>query len=206
MQVNVTTATGEAAGKVLELADTAFACPFNEPLVHQAVTAYLAGARAGTRAQKTRAQVRGGGAKPWRQKGTGRARAGSIRSPLWRGGGKAFAATPADHRQKLNKKMYRAALRAILSELLRQERLRVVEDFSLDSHKTRDLVARLRALGLEDVAIVTVAPDERLQLAARNLPRVEVLAVSAVNPVTLIRHEQVLMTAEAVKQLEARLA
>ena len=206
MQVNVTTATGEAAGKVLELADTAFACPFNEPLVHQAVTAYLAGARAGTRAQKTRAQVRGGGAKPWRQKGTGRARAGSIRSPLWRGGGKAFAATPADHRQTLNKKMYRAALRAILSELLRQERLRVVEDFSLDSHKTRDLVARLRALGLEDVAIVTVAPDERLQLAARNLPRVEVLAVSAVNPVTLIRHEQVLMTAEAVKQLEARLA
>ncbi len=206
MQVNVTTATGEAAGKVLELADTAFACPFNEPLVHQAVTAYLAGARAGTRAQKTRAQVRGGGAKPWRQKGTGRARAGSIRSPLWRGGGKAFAATPSDHRQKLNKKMYRAALRAILSELLRQERLRVVEDFNLDSHKTRDLVARLRALGLEDVAIVTVSPDERLQLAARNLPRVEVLAVSAVNPVTLIRHERVLMTVEVVKQLEARLA
>ncbi len=206
MQVNVTTATGEAAGKVLELADTAFACPFNEPLVHQAVTAYLAGARAGTRAQKTRAQVRGGGAKPWRQKGTGRARAGSIRSPLWRGGGKAFAATPSDHRQKLNKKMYRAALRAILSELLRQERLQVVEDFNLDSHKTRDLVARLQALGLEDVAIVTVAPDDRLQLAARNLPRVEVLAVSAVNPVTLIRHERVLMTVEVVKQLEARLA
>ncbi|HHH36352.1 MAG TPA: 50S ribosomal protein L4 [Gammaproteobacteria bacterium] len=205
MELNLTTATGKASSKTLEVSEATFASPFNEPLVHQAVVAYLAGARAGTRAQKTRAQVRGGGAKPWRQKGTGRARAGSIRSPIWRGGGKAFAAVPASYRQKLNKKMYRAAIRSILSELVRQERLVVVDKFAVDGPKTKALVSKLQALGLTDVVIVTVDPDDNLYLAVRNLPWAEVVDVAEVNPVTLIRHERVLMTADAVKKLEERL-
>ncbi len=205
MELNLTTATGKASSKALEVSDATFASPFNEALVHQAVTAYLAGARAGTRAQKSRSQVRGGGAKPWRQKGTGRARAGTIRSPIWRGGGKTFAAVPANYSQKLNKKMYRAAMRSILSELLRQERLLVVDKFAVEVAKTKELVSKLAALGLTDVVIVAVEPDDNLYLAVRNLPWAEVVDVSAVDPVTLIRHEKVLMTADAVKKLEERL-
>ena len=205
MELNLTTATGKASSKALEVSDATFASPFNEALVHQAVTAYLAGARAGTRAQKSRSQVRGGGAKPWRQKGTGRARAGTIRSPIWRGGGKTFAAVPANYSQKLNKKMYRAAMRSILSELLRQERLLVVDKFAVEAAKTKELVSKLAALGLTDVVIVAVEPDDNLYLAVRNLPWAEVVDVSAVDPVTLIRHEKVLMTADAVKKLEERL-
>ncbi|MFQ5487454.1 MAG: 50S ribosomal protein L4 [Gammaproteobacteria bacterium] len=205
MELNLTTATGKASSKALEVSEATFASPFNEALVHQAVTAYLAGARAGTRAQKTRSQVRGGGAKPWRQKGTGRARAGTIRSPIWRGGGKTFAAVPANYSQKLNKKMYRAAMRSILSELLRQERLLVVDKFAVEATRTKELVAKLGALGLSDVVIVTVEPDDKLYLAVRNLPWAEVIDVAAVDPVTLIRHEKVLMTADAVKKLEERL-
>ncbi len=206
MELNLTTATGKASSKALEVSEATFASPFNEALVHQAVTAYLAGARAGTRAQKSRSQVRGGGAKPWRQKGTGRARAGTIRSPIWRGGGKTFAAVPANYTQKLNKKMYRAAMRAILSELLRQERLLVVDKFAVEAAKTKELVSKLGALGLDDVVIVAVEPDDNLYLAVRNLPWAEVIDVAAADPVTLIRHEKVLMTADAVKKLEERLA
>ncbi len=205
MELNLTTATGKASSKALDVSEVTFASPFNEALVHQAVTAYLAGARAGTRAQKTRAQVRGGGAKPWRQKGTGRARAGTIRSPIWRGGGKTFAAVPANYSQKLNKKMYRAAMRSILSELLRQERLLVVSEFAVEAAKTKELVDKLSALGLSDVVIVAVEPNDNLYLAVRNLPWAEVIDVAAVNPVTLVRHEKVLMTADAVKKLEERL-
>ncbi len=205
MELNLMTATGEASGQALQVSDVTFGSPFNEALVHQAVTAYLAGARAGTRAQKTRAQVRGGGAKPWRQKGTGRARAGSIRSPIWRGGGKAFAAVPADYRQKLNKKMYRAAMRSILSELVRQDRLLVMESFGVEAPRTKELAGKLAALGLTDVVIVTVDPDDKLYLAVRNLPWAEVADAAVVDPVTLIRREKVLMTAEAVKKLEERL-
>ncbi|HFQ91311.1 MAG TPA: 50S ribosomal protein L4 [Chromatiales bacterium] len=205
MQLNMITATGESAAGALEVSDLVFGSAFNEPLVHQAVTAYLAGGRAGTRAQKTRAQVSGGGAKPWRQKGTGRARAGTSRSPIWRGGGKAFAAVPANHAQKLNKKMYRAAMRSIFSELNRLERLVVVDAFAAETEKTREMVARLKALGLEDVAIVCVDPDDKLYLSVRNLPWAEVVDVDAIDPVTLLRREKVLITADAVKKLEERL-
>lgn len=191
----------------ISVSEDNFASPFNEALVHQVVTAYMAGARAGTRAQKTRAEVRGGGIKPWRQKGSGRARAGSIRSPLWRGGGKTFAAVPADYSQKVNRKMYRAAMRAILSELLRQERLLVVEDIGVNEPKTRTLIARLAELGIEGrVLLVVEEIDEAVYLAARNLHTVEVIDTASIDPVSLIRFDRVLMSAPALRKVEERLA
>jgi len=188
------------------VSDATFGRAFNEALVHQVVTAYLAGARRGTRAQKTRAQVRGGGIKPWRQKGTGRARAGTIRSPLWRGGGVTFAAVPADHSQKVNKKMYRGAMRAILSELVRQERLVLVDEFALDAPKTKQLVGKLTDLGLQEALIVTANPDDNLYLASRNVYGVGVLDVRNVDPVALIGFDKVVMTVAAVRSLEEWLA
>lgn len=193
-------------GQAVEVADRAFAAPWNEALVHQAVTAYFAGGRAGSRAQKSRADVRGGGRKPWRQKGTGRARAGTIRSPIWRGGGVTFAARPRSYDQKLNRKMYRAALRSILSELVREERLTVVASFSLDAPKTRDLAAKLKELGLEDVLIVTGDEDRNLTLASRNLRRVGTMPAGRVDPVSLIAFSRVLVTEPALRSIEARLA
>lgn len=191
----------------VQVADETFAREFNESLVHQVVVAYMAAGRAGTKAQKTKAEVRGGGIKPWRQKGTGQARAGSIRSPIWVGGGRAFAAKPRDFTQKVNRKMYRGAVRSILSELARQERLNVVEDLQLEAPKTKMLLGQLKQLGLgEDVLVLTAAYDEKLELAARNLPYVDVLPVTAVDPVSLVRHDRVLATLGAVRLLEERLA
>jgi large subunit ribosomal protein L4 len=194
--------SGKEAGGTVQVSDEAFGREFNEALVHQVVTAYMAGARSGTRAQKTRSEIRGGGQKPWRQKGTGRARAGTSRSPLWRGGGVTFAARPQDHSQKVNKKMYRAALRSILSELVRQDRLVIVEDLQVSAPKTKDLVGKLRDLGLQDVLVVTEEGDENLYLAARNLYKVGVCDVAAVDPVSLIGFEKVLMTVGAVRRVE----
>ncbi|MFZ5594548.1 MAG: 50S ribosomal protein L4 [Pseudomonadota bacterium] len=192
---------GESAG-MIQVSDATFGRPFSESLVHQVVTAYLAGARAGTHAQKTRSQVRGGGAKPFKQKGSGRARAGTIRSPLWRKGGKIFAAVPGDYSQKVNKKMYRSAISAILSELLRQERLLVVDSFSVDSPKTRELLAKLKAADLSNVLIVTDNVDANLELAARNLINVEVTDTRHADPVSLVGFEKVLMTVGALRQFE----
>jgi large subunit ribosomal protein L4 len=190
----------------LTVSETTFGREFNEALVHQVVVAYAAGARQGTRAQKTRSEVSGGGAKPWRQKGTGRARAGTIRSPIWRTGGVTFAAKPQDHSQKVNKKMYRGAMKSILSELVRQERLIVVDNFSVEAPKTKELVAKLKELELNDVLIVTGEVDENLFLAARNLYKVDVRDASGIDPVSLIAFNKVLMTAAAVKQVEEMLA
>ena len=186
--------------------ETTFGRDFNEALVHQVVVAYAAGARQGTRAQKTRSEVSGGGAKPWRQKGTGRARAGTIRSPIWRTGGVTFAAKPQDHSQKVNKKMYRGAMKSILSELIRQERLIVVDNFSVEAPKTKELLAKLNELQLNDVLIVTGEVDENLFLAARNLYKVDARDVAGIDPVSLIAFDKVLMTADAVKQVEEMLA
>lgn len=193
-------------GAAVELSDTAFGREFNEALVHQVVTAYLAGARQGTRAQKTRAEVSGGGIKPWRQKGTGRARAGSIRSPIWRGGGRAFAAKPQDWSQKVNRKMYRGAMQCILAELVRQERLILVEDLTLSAPKTKELIAKLSELNAPRALIVTKEVDENLYLAARNIPHVNVLGTSEVDPVSLIAFDKVIMSVEAAKQFEEALA
>ena len=190
----------------LEVSDATFGREFNEALVHQVVVAFGAGARQGTKAQKTRAEVRGGGKKPWRQKGTGRARAGTIRSPIWVGGGRAFAAKPRDFDQKVNKKMYRGAIQSILSELVRQERLIVVESFGVEAPKTKELLAKLNEYGLTDVLIVTPEVDENLFLASRNLYKVDVRDVQGIDPVSLIAFDKVLITADAVKQLEEALA
>jgi large subunit ribosomal protein L4 len=195
---------GSAGG--LEVSDRNFAAPFNEALVHQVLTAYRAGGRAGTKAQKTRAEVRGGGAKPWRQKGTGQARAGTTRSPIWVGGGRAFAARPRDFSQKVNRKMYRAAIRGMLSELVREERLVVIGELALAQARTRDLVAKLKALGLDHVLIVVDKYDEKLCLAARNIPRVDVIEAREVDPLSLVSYEKVLATAAAVRGLEERLS
>ena len=194
------------AQSALEVSEATFGREFNEALVHQVVVAFGAGARQGSRAQKTRSEVRGGGKKPWKQKGSGRARAGTIRSPIWRSGGVAFAAKPQDHSQKVNKKMYRGAIQSILSELVRQDRLIVVEQFSVESPKTKDLLSKLAALELKDVLIVTSEVDENLFLSARNLYKVDVRDVQGIDPVSLIAFEKVLMTAAAVKQLEEALA
>lgn len=189
--------------KKLEVAEDVFGCKFKEPLVHQVVTAFLAAARAGTVAQKTRAEVKGGGAKPFRQKGTGRARAGTIRSPLWRKGGVVFAAKPRSYEQKVNKKMYRGAVRSILSELIRLERLAVVDTFQIDSPKTKELLTKLNDLNLgKNVLIITEAVDENLYLASRNLPHIEVRDVAAVDPVCLVGTEMILITVPALKQIE----
>ncbi|MEZ5500428.1 MAG: 50S ribosomal protein L4 [Steroidobacteraceae bacterium] len=194
-----------STGATLEVSDGNFGSSFNETLVHQVVTSYRNGYRAGTKAQKTRAEVRGGGKKPWAQKGTGQARAGSSRSPIWVGGGRAFAAKPRDYSQKVNRKMYRGALRAMLSELVRQDRLLVADGLSVDAPKTQLLAKRLKTMQLDNVLIVIEAQDEKLMLAARNLPHVDVLPVSALNPLALIAHDKVLMTIGAVKVLEQRL-
>ena len=204
MQIDLV--SGAGGGASVELADGTFAADYNEALVHQVVTAYLAGGRRGTKARKTRAEVRGGGSKPWRQKGLGRARAGSIRSPIWRGGGATFAAKPRSFEQKVNRRMYRSAMRSILSELIRRERLVVVEDFALEKPKTKDMVSRLSSLGLADVLIVTAEQDETLLLASRNLPRVDVQRWSDVSPVSLIVFDKVLMTVEAARRIEERFA
>jgi len=197
---------GNANAGTVSVSDSTFAREYNESLVHQVVTAYLAGARQGTRAQKTRAEVAGGGKKPWRQKGTGRARAGSIRSPIWRSGGVAFAARPQDHSQKVNRKMYRAALRSIISELARQERLMVIEKLDLEAPKTRLLVKQLGEYGVDNVLIVATEVDKNLYLAARNLHKVDVRDVDGVDPVSLIGHDKVMVTVEAVKKIEEMLA
>lgn len=188
--------------EAVQISDHTFGREFNEALVHQAVTAYLAGGRSGTKAQKTRAEVAGGGRKPWRQKGTGQARAGSIRSPLWRGGGITFAARPRGFRQKLNKKMYRAAMRSILSEMVRQNRLVVIEDFAIGEAKTRALVAKLKELQMKPSLIIAAQEDDKLFLAARNLVGVQVSGVGDLNPVSLVRSDKVLMTRAALKQVE----
>ncbi|MBW2942863.1 50S ribosomal protein L4 [Marortus luteolus] len=192
---------GAAAGTV-QVSDVTFAREFNEDLVHQVVVAYMAGARQGTRAQKTRSDVSGGGKKPWRQKGTGRARAGTIRSPIWRGGGVTFAARPQDHSQKVNRKMYRAAICTILSELARQERLVVVEEFTLNEPKTKLLVKSLGEYGLKGALVVTEEVNGNLYLAARNLHDVDVRDVSGVDPVSLIGYEKVVVTVAALKKFE----
>ena len=189
-------------GDTVEVSEVAFGREYNESLVHQVVVAYQSARRAGTRSQKNRAEVRGGGRKPWRQKGTGRARAGTIRSPIWRGGGRAFPARPQDHAQKVNRKMYRGAMRCIFSELIRQDRLVAVEEFSVDSPKTKALLAKLTALKLNDVLIISSDINANLQLAARNVKDISVKHVSNIDPLTLISHEKVLVTIDALKECE----
>ena len=190
------------ANNTLSVADTVFARSYNEPLVHQIITAFLAAARAGTKAQKNRAAVRGGGAKPWKQKGMGRARAGTTRSPLWRTGGVTFAAQPRDFAQKINKKMYRGAIRVILSELLRQDRLIIVESFDNESPKTRDFVAKLKTMDLSNVLIIVEDISENLYLASRNLHKITISDVPGLSPVDLVSHQKVLMTVAVIKQIE----
>lgn len=194
---------GASAG--LELADDLFAARYNEPLIHQVVTAWLAGARQGTKAQKRRSDVRGGGIKPWRQKGTGRARAGTSRSPIWVGGGRAFAAAPRDHSVKVNRKMYRAALRSVVSEMIRQERLNFVSDLSVSEPRTRELKPFLKELGMQRGLIVVEAFDENLWLAARNLPGLYVETAASVSPYSLVASQQVVMTSAAARLLEERM-
>ncbi|ALG68597.1 50S ribosomal protein L4 [Beggiatoa leptomitoformis] len=206
MELNLQSATSAATAGVVNVSEAVFGAKYNEPLIHQAVVSYLAGARAGTKAQKTRAMVRGGGIKPWRQKGTGRARAGTSRGPIWRGGGVTFAAQPRDHSVKLNKKMYRGALCSIFSELVRQERFVVVEQFSLETPKTKALLNQLKSLNLENVLIITDQDDMNLYLAARNLYQVDVSDAKTVDPVSLVGFEKVLVTLSALKQIEERLA
>ena len=193
-------------GAEIELSDAAFGREFNEPLVHQVLTAYAAAGRAGTKAQLTKSEVRGGGKKPWRQKGTGQARAGSIRSPIWVGGGRAFAAKPRSHAQKVNRKMYRGAIRSMLSELARQERLVVTGELALEAPKTKMLVGKLAELGLDHVLILVEAYDERLHLASRNLANVDVRTVASLDPLSLARYPKVLATVGALKMLEEKLA
>lgn len=204
MELNI--ATPEGSKGTVSVSEQTFGREFNQDLVHQAVVAYMAGARQGTRAQKTRSEVSGGGKKPWRQKGSGRARAGTIRSPIWRTGGVTFAAKPQDHSQKLNKKMYRAALRCIFSELNRQERLVVVEGFDVEAPKTKALVAKLGQFDLDNVLIVTEEVNESLYLASRNLHKVDVRDVQGIDPVSLIRFEKVVVTVSALKKIEEALA
>ena len=197
---------GKETGDKISLSDETFGREYNEPLVHQSVVTYLAGARQGSVKQKTRSEVRGGGRKPWRQKGTGRARSGTIRSPIWRSGGVTFAARPQDFSKKLNKKMYRGAMQCILSELIRQERLIVVNEFAVETHKTKDLVTKLKDFDLDNVLIVSVQIEENLYLAARNLHKVDVLDVSGLDPVSLIGFEKVLITVSALKKAEEMLS
>ena len=202
----VTKAMDGGDAREIEVADAAFGVEYNAPLVHQVVSAFMAGTRSGTSAQKTRAEVRGGGAKPWRQKGTGRARAGSSRSPIWRGGGVTFAARPRSYAQKVNRKMYRGAMRSILSELLRQDRIHLVEEFGVSSPKTRELVSKLEDLGLDDVLIVVEECGAELALASRNLHWVAVSEARDLNPVSLLAFSQVLMTVAACRSMEERVA
>ncbi len=193
-------------GDTVEVSEVAFGREFNESLVHQVVVAYQSAKRAGTSAQKNRSEVRGGGRKPWRQKGTGRARAGTIRSPIWRGGGRTFPAKPQDYTQKVNRKMYRGAMRCIFSELIRQDRLVAVEEFSIDSPKTKNLLGKLAELSLDDVLIISSDIDDNLRLASRNLKSISVRHVSNIDPLSLISHEKVLVTLAALKECEEVLA
>ncbi len=203
--MNVVKPGNEAAGTVA-VSEANFAREYNEALVHQVVTAYLSGARQGTRAQKTRSEVAGGGKKPWRQKGTGRARAGTIRSPIWRSGGVTFAAKPQDHSQKVNRKMYRAAMRSILSELARTDRLMIVETLDVEQPKTKLLVETLKGYGVDNVLIVADSVDKNLYLASRNLHKVDVRDVEGADPVSLIAYDKVMITVDAVKKFEEALA
>jgi large subunit ribosomal protein L4 len=196
---------GSSEVATVSVSDAAFAREYNEDLVHQVVTAYMAGARQGTRAQKNRAAVNGGGKKPWRQKGTGRARAGTTRSPIWRSGGVTFAAKPQDHSQKVNRKMYRAAMQTIMSELARQDRLMVVESLDLEAPKTKLLLQRLGEYGVDNVLIVSAEVDQNLYLAARNLHKVDVSDVDGIDPLSLIGHDTVMVTVGAVKKFEEML-
>ena len=205
MELNVVKPGNEAAGTVA-VSEANFAREYNEALVHQVVTAYLSGARQGTRAQKTRSEVAGGGKKPWRQKGTGRARAGTIRSPIWRSGGVTFAAKPRDHAQKVNRKMYRAAMRSILSELARTDRLMIVETLDVEQPKTKLLVEALKGYGVDNVLIVADNVDKNLYLASRNLHKVDVRDVEGADPVSLIAFDKVMITLDAVKKFEEALA
>lgn len=205
MELSIVKPGNEDAG-ALSVSAANFDREYNEDLVHQVVTSYLAGARQGTRAQKNRADVRGGGRKPWRQKGTGRARAGSIRSPIWRSGGVTFAARPQDHSVKVNRKMYRAALKTIISELARQGRLLVVETLDVDAPKTRLLVEHLAAYGVSSALLLADEVSENLYLASRNLQKVDVRDVQSMDPVSLLAHDKVMVTVEAVKKIEEMLA
>ena len=192
--------------KSIEVSDNAFSAPFNEALVHQVVNAMLSGARSGTKAQKNRSQVSGGGAKPWRQKGTGRARAGTIRSPIWVGGGRAFAARPRDFSQKINKKMYKAAMRSVLSELLREDRLVVLDKFDIKQPKTKEFKKLIEKLETDSALIVNDKFDENLFLSSRNVKNTEYSNVSSINPVSLMKFEKVIMNLESLKIIEERLA
>ena len=205
MELSVVKPGNKAAGTVA-VSEANFAREYNEALVHQVVTAFLSGARQGTRAQKTRSEVAGGGKKPWRQKGTGRARAGTIRSPIWRAGGVTFAAKPQDHSQKVNRKMYRAAMRSILSELARTDRLMIVEALDVEQPKTKLLVETLKGYGVDNVLIVAHNVDKNLYLASRNLHKVDVRDVEGADPVSLIAYDKVMITVEAVKKFEEALA
>ncbi|MFT5426114.1 MAG: large subunit ribosomal protein L4 [Gammaproteobacteria bacterium] len=205
MELNLKQLNKKAAGKVT-VSDSIFATEYNEPLIHQALTAFMSGSRAGTKAQKTRSDVSGGGKKPWKQKGTGRARSGTTRSPIWRGGGVTFAARPRDYSQKLNKKMYRGAMRSILAELVRQDRLIFIDEFSADVPKTKDMVARLKSLELSDVLIVTSEVTENLYLSTRNIAHVDVVDTEEINPYVLIGYNKILMTQDALARVEELLA
>ena len=204
MELAIATPKGNKG--TVEVSELAFGTEFNQDLVHQTVVAFLAGARQGTRAQKNRSAVSGGGRKPHAQKGSGRARAGTIRSPIWRSGGVTFAARPQDHSKKLNKKMYRGAMRCILSELIRQERLFAVSDFAIDSHKTKDLVVKLKEFELDNVLIISEQVEPNLYLAARNLHKVDVLDVAGIDPVSLVGFDNVIITVAALKKVEEMLA
>lgn len=205
MNLNIYEPGKGASDKAVDVSEATFGRQFNEALVHQVVTAYLAGARQGTVAQKTRSEVAGGGRKPWRQKGTGRARAGTTRSPIWTGGGVTFAATPRDYSQKVNRKMYRGAMQSILSELIRQERVVVVEDFGVEAPKTKEVAGKLKALEMPSALIVVEEVDNNLFLATRNLKDVDVVDVEALNPVSLLRFDKVLFTVGSLKKVEERL-
>lgn len=205
MDLTLKSSDGAAAGSI-SVADAVFGKDYNEALIHQVVVSYMAAGRSGTKAQKTRAEVRGGGIKPWRQKGTGRARAGTLSSPIWRSGGVTFAAKPRDYSVKVNRKMYRGALGSILSELIRSERMVVVKDFVVEDGKTKQLVSKLKALGLKHATIVTAEADTNLYLAARNLYRVEVYEVAEIDPVSLVGSAAVVITEAAIKQLEEKLS
>jgi large subunit ribosomal protein L4 len=194
------------SNKSMEVSDRTFGASFNEALIHQVITAHRAKKRSGSKAQKSRSDARGGGAKPWRQKGTGRARAGTTRSPIWVGGGRTFAARPRDYSQKVNRKMYQAAMRSMLSELVREDRLVIIDNLEMDQPKTKDLVTKLKELKLDHVLVLVDQYDNNLCLAARNLSWVDVLDLREVNPVSLLRFENVLVTAAAIKGLEERLS
>ncbi|MBL1141782.1 MAG: 50S ribosomal protein L4 [Proteobacteria bacterium] len=205
MELKIQTA-GKKKAASMTVADSIFSAEFNEPLIHQVLTSYLAAARSGTKAQKTRSEVRGGGKKPWRQKGTGRARSGTIRSPIWRGGGVTFAAKSQDHSKKVNKKMYRGAMRSILSELVRQDRFVCVDEFDVAESKTKAVKEKLQSLGLEDVLVVTDELTENLYFGIRNLPKADVIDTNEIDPYSLVGFEKVLMTKAAVEKVEAWLS